>query len=89
MMDYGRKIGLAFQIADDILDIEGDSERMGKSIGGDMEKKKATFPLVVGIEKAKTMQKEIVEQAVQALKPFDHRAEPLRQIAVYVIERKK
>lgn len=89
VMEYGRKIGLAFQIADDILDIEGDSDKLGKSIGGDMEKKKLTYPLVIGLEKSKAVQKEIIEQALQALIPFDHRAEPLREIAVYIIERKK
>ena len=87
--EYGQKIGLAFQISDDILDIEGDSAEMGKSIGGDVEKKKITFPSVIGIDRSKTIQQEMVDQALEALKPFDHRAEPLRQIAAYIIERKK
>ena len=87
--EYGQKIGLAFQISDDILDIEGDSAEMGKSIGGDVEKKKITFPSVIGIDRSKTIQQEMVDQALEALKPFDHRAGPLRQIAAYIIERKK
>ncbi len=86
---YGRKIGLAFQIADDILDIEGDSKEMGKSLGGDIEKKKITYPLVIGLERSKAIQREIIDQALESLKPFDRRAEPLRQLAVYIIERKK
>jgi geranylgeranyl diphosphate synthase type II len=86
---YGKKIGLAFQIADDILDIEGDSETMGKSVGGDARKKKITFPAVVGLQKAKDIQGRLVAEAVDALKAFDEKADPLRSIAVYIIERKK
>ena len=89
LTEYGRKIGLAFQVADDILDIEGDSEEMGKSLGGDVEKKKTTYPSVIGLERSKTIQRAIIDQALAALESFDHRAEPLRQIAVYIIERKK
>jgi geranylgeranyl diphosphate synthase type II len=86
---YGEKIGLAFQIADDILDIEGDSETMGKGVGGDARKKKITYPAVVGLQKAKEIQGRLVEEAVDALKSFDEKADPLRSIAVYIIERKK
>jgi geranylgeranyl diphosphate synthase type II len=86
---YGEKIGLAFQIADDILDIEGDSETMGKGVGGDARKKKITFPGVVGLQKAKEIQGRLVAEAVDALKAFDEKADPLRSIAVYIIERKK
>jgi geranylgeranyl diphosphate synthase type II len=86
---YGEKIGLAFQIADDILDIEGDSEAMGKGVGGDARKKKITFPGVVGLQKAKEIQGRLVAEAVDALKAFDEKADPLRSIAVYIIERKK
>jgi geranylgeranyl diphosphate synthase type II len=89
IFSYGEKIGLAFQIADDILDIEGDSRTLGKGVGGDARKKKITFPAAVGLQKAKDMQKEMVDQAVAALKIFDEKAEPLRHIAVYIIERKK
>jgi geranylgeranyl diphosphate synthase type II len=89
LFSYGEKIGLAFQIADDILDIEGDSQTLGKGVGGDAQKKKITFPAAVGLQKAKDMQKEMVDQAVTALKIFDEKAEPLRHIAMYIIERKK
>lgn len=89
LTEYGRKIGLAFQIADDILDIEGDSEEMGKSLGGDVEKKKITYPLVIGLERSKAIQREIIDQALETLKLFNRSADPLRQIAVYIIERKK
>ncbi len=86
---YGEKVGLAFQIADDILDIEGDSQTMGKGVGGDAAKKKITFPAVVGLQRAKGMQKEMVDQAVEALKIFGEKADPLRHIATYIIERKR
>jgi geranylgeranyl diphosphate synthase type II len=86
---YGERIGLAFQIADDILDVEGDSETMGKGVGGDARKKKITFPAVVGLQKAKEIQSRLVAEAVDALRAFDEKADPLRDIAVYIIERKK
>jgi geranylgeranyl diphosphate synthase type II len=86
---YGEKIGLAFQIADDILDVEGDSKAMGKGVGGDARKKKITFPATVGLKKAKEIQGRLVEEAVGALKALDEKADPLRSIAVYIIERNK
>jgi geranylgeranyl diphosphate synthase type II len=86
---YGRGIGLAFQIADDILDVEGDSEKMGKGVGGDARKKKVTYPSVHGLARSREIQKQSIDQAIQSLKAFDHRAIPLRAIAAYIIERKK
>lgn len=86
---YGRKIGLAFQISDDILDIEGDSNLMGKKVGADQEKGKITYPSVLGLKKSKEIQSELVEDAIESLQIFDHAAEPLRRIALYIIERKK
>ena len=86
---YGRKIGLAFQISDDILDIEGDSRIMGKESGSDEQKGKITYPAVIGMGKAREIQSELVAASIEALQMFDHRAEPLRQIAHYIIERKK
>jgi geranylgeranyl diphosphate synthase type II len=89
MARYGRHIGLAFQVADDILDVEGDSKRLGKGVGGDARKKKITYPSVVGLASSKEIQKALIEQAVDALRSFDEKATPLRRIAVYMIERKK
>ena len=86
---YGEKIGLAFQISDDILDIEGNSQTMGKRAGADEEKGKMTYPAVLGLNESKKIQSELVETAVQGLWEFGSRAEPLRQIARYIIERKK
>lgn len=87
--EYGKNIGLAFQISDDILDIEGDSKEMGKQAGVDIERGKNTYPSMYGMERSKTMLKEITDDAVDRLSAFKERAEPLRQIAVYIIERKK
>jgi len=86
---YGRHIGLAFQVADDVLDVEGDSAKLGKGVGGDARKKKVTYPSVFGLARSKEFQKSLVEQALDALRHFDEKAEPLRAIAVYIIERKK
>jgi geranylgeranyl diphosphate synthase type II len=86
---YGKAIGLAFQIADDILDIEGDAEQMGKGVGGDARKKKITYPSVLGMEASRKIQAEMVQTAVTALRDFDHAADPLRHLAAYIIERKK
>jgi len=86
---YGEKIGLAFQISDDILDIEGDSETMGKRAGADEERGKMTYPAVLGLERSRTIQRELVQAATEELREFDSRAEPLRQIARYIIEREK
>lgn len=87
LRNYGEKIGLAFQIADDILDIEG-GEDLGKDIGSDLENEKATYPKLLGMDKSKALCKETVAEAIQSLEKFDERAEPLRAIARYVIERR-
>jgi len=86
---YGESIGLAFQIADDILDVEGDSEKMGKGVGGDARKKKVTYPSVFGLARSKEIQRELADRAIHSLKRFDHKADPLREIATYMVERKK
>jgi geranylgeranyl diphosphate synthase, type II len=86
---YGENIGLAFQVADDILDVEGDREQMGKDVGGDAQKRKITYPGVLGLEASKEIQKALVSQGIGFLAGFDHRADPLRHLATYIIERKR
>jgi geranylgeranyl diphosphate synthase, type II len=86
---YGEKIGLAFQISDDILDIEGNSNAMGKSVGADQQKGKATYPAAIGLSRSKKIRAELVEAAIRSLKIFDRGADPLRQIAGYIVERHK
>jgi len=88
MTRYGEAIGLAFQIADDILDIEGTTEEIGKDAGSDEERGKATYPAVVGIVEAKRRAGELVTMALDALNAFDEKADPLREIAKYVVYRK-
>jgi len=85
---YGQQIGLAFQIADDILNIEGDRKVIGKGIGSDKEKGKITYPSVFGTAESKSIQKELITNAIDSLKSFDTRAEPLRGLARYIITRK-
>lgn len=87
--NYGKYIGLAFQISDDILDIEGSTEELGKQTGVDVERGKNTYPSNYGMENSKKMLKEITEKAIHIISGFDAKAEPLRQIAVYIMERKK
>ncbi len=86
---YGEKIGLAFQISDDILDIEGDPALMGKGVGGDIERGKLTYPSAVGLEESKQFQMALVEDAIKCIESFGESAEPLRAIARYIIKRKK
>lgn len=84
---YGEKVGLAFQIMDDILNIEGHFPKMGKAIGSDANKKKATFPGLLGLEESKKRAKELVESAILSLKRFGPEADPLREIAWFMILR--
>ena len=86
---YGEAIGLAFQIADDIIDVEGNKEDVGKNIGGDAKKGKVTYPSLLGVDESRKRAKELVDMAITALKDFDRKAEPLREIARYIVERKK
>lgn len=86
---YGEAVGLAFQIADDILDVEGSSEEMGKPSGGDKAKGKATYPSIIGLEESRNRASELVDVALESLSGFDKKAEPLREIAKYIIARRK
>jgi geranylgeranyl diphosphate synthase type II len=88
MTRYGEAIGLAFQIADDILDIEGTTEQIGKDAGSDEARGKATYPAVLGLAESKRRAQELLDLAIEALSSFDHRADPLRDIARYIVSRK-
>ncbi|QSV45160.1 polyprenyl synthetase family protein [Geobacter benzoatilyticus] len=87
MTRYGEAIGLAFQIADDILDIEGTTEQIGKDAGSDQARGKATYPAVMGLADSKRRAQELVEIALDAIAPFGEKAEPLREIARYIVSR--
>lgn len=84
---YGERLGLAFQIADDILDIEGEQEKIGKTVGSDLRKHKSTYPSLCGLDKSRDLARHAVGDAVNALRGFGSEADPLRAIAGFVIER--
>ena len=86
---YAKNIGLAFQVTDDILNIEGDPAVMGKAVGTDNARGKSTYPSIMGLNKSKEFAKELVHNALQALDGFDNNADSLRTIGYYIIERKK
>jgi len=88
LSDYGGKIGLAFQIADDILDVEGDPLLLGKGTGSDAARGKVTFPALMGIDASRARAADIVMDAISSLASFDDRATPLRAIAHYILERR-
>jgi len=84
---FGAHIGLAFQIIDDILDITGDQEKLGKDIGSDLTKNKATYPSIYGLEESKRKAEELVKESIDCLNEFDDRADPLREIARFFVQR--
>ena len=86
---YAQYIGLAFQVTDDILNVEGDPAIMGKAVGTDKLRQKSTYPSLLGLEESKTFAGKLIDNALQALGSFDQKAEPLRAIARYIIDRKK
>jgi geranylgeranyl diphosphate synthase, type II len=89
LSDYGEAIGLCFQITDDILDVLGTSAELGKPAGSDQVRGKATYPSINGMAASRIRQSELYSDAIAALDIFDDRAEPLREIARLIIERKK
>jgi geranylgeranyl diphosphate synthase type II len=86
---YGQQIGLAFQIVDDLLNVEGSAEQLGKAVGSDARLAKATYPSFFGVEKTREMAKTAVAGAIEALAAFDDQAEPLRELANYIYYRKR
>jgi geranylgeranyl diphosphate synthase type II len=84
---YGEMVGLAFQIVDDILDVTGKQEELGKDIGSDLEKGKKTFPGFLGLQESRRRAAEVVDEALDALKGFGRKADPLRELAKFIINR--
>jgi geranylgeranyl diphosphate synthase, type II len=84
---YGERIGLAFQIADDLLDVLGNQAELGKTIGKDQQQHKATYPAIHGVEASKRIASRLVEEACAGLEPYGARAEILQGIAHYLIAR--
>jgi geranylgeranyl diphosphate synthase type II len=89
MIEYGLKIGLGFQIADDLLDIVASTEHLGKTAGKDAEQGKLTYPALVGEEKSREIFEKLTCEAVCALQIFDNEAETLRQLAIELLNRTK
>ena len=87
LTSYGEHAGLAFQIVDDILDVEQPSEKLGKTAGKDAQQKKITFPAVYGLERSREMAEEERRAAHLALAPFDDRAERLKQLVDLIVRR--
>jgi len=86
---YGESVGLAFQIVDDILDVTQTSEQLGKTAGKDTASEKVTFPSLYGLEESQRRADALVESALKALQPFGTRADPLKALARYLVEREK
>lgn len=86
---YADNIGLAFQVQDDILDIESSTEQMGKPQGTDQSANKPTFPSILGLEEAKAKAQSLCETAIEALSDFGTQADLLRALAIYIIQRKQ
>lgn len=87
LTDFARSYGLAFQIIDDILDVEGDSTILGKTVGSDIRKEKATYPAIYGLDTAKKLARQNMERAMEALDSLDDRGQVLRAIAHYTLLR--
>ena len=87
--NYGRSIGLAFQIVDDILDIVSTTEELGKDAGSDVENGKATYPSIVGLEKSRERARELYEESIKVLDGLKCDTSILRSIAAYIITRVK
>ena len=87
LLEYAQAIGLAFQIQDDILDVEGESIDIGKPQGTDIAAKKATYPAILGLEAAKAEAQALCDSAQASLSIFDHKATPLRDLARFIIKR--
>jgi geranylgeranyl diphosphate synthase type II len=86
--EFGRAAGLAFQIADDILDVTQTSEQLGKTAGKDVASEKVTYPALFGLAKAEEMAEQLIRNACSALDSFGDRANTLKDIARYLVERK-
>lgn len=84
---YGEKIGLAFQIVDDILNVTSTTEELGKAAGSDANRGKATYPAFFGLKETRRLAAQAAAEAIQALAAFDDKAEPLRRLATYITTR--
>ena len=86
---YGGSIGLAFQVTDDILNVEGDPAVMGKAAGTDTTRHKNTYPSLLGLAESKAFAEQLIQEALGALAGFDEKSDPLRAIARYILNRRR
>jgi len=86
---YGRRLGLAFQITDDLLDVQGEERAVGKRLGKDAKRGKLTFPGLLGVDESTARAEQLILEAGGALAPFDRRVERLESLARYVLERNR
>jgi len=89
LIRYAEHIGLAFQITDDILNVKGDPAVTGKASGTDEIRRKTTYPALIGVSKSYKTAEKLVKNAIESLKAFDEKSDPLRAIADYIVKRKK
>lgn len=89
LCEYGLKIGLGFQIADDVLDVSATSEQLGKTAGKDEMAEKVTYPAVVGLEKSKQIAEKTAEEAIKIIEPFGKKADILKKLTRELLQRKK
>jgi geranylgeranyl pyrophosphate synthase len=84
---FGKHVGLAFQIADDLLDVTGDSAKLGKNVGKDATLGKMTYPGLLGVDVSRRKADDLIHEACCLLEPFGHRAEKLAELARFVTKR--
>lgn len=89
LSQYAERVGLAFQIADDVLDVEGDTAVLGKPVGSDQGRAKATYPALLGLGESKRRAAELMGEALGCLAPFGPRGEALAALARFVVERRQ
>ncbi|WP_038055253.1 polyprenyl synthetase family protein [Thermodesulfobacterium hydrogeniphilum] len=87
LSSYGKNLGLAFQIVDDLLDIIGDEKKLGKKVFSDVKKQKLTYPALLGLEKTKELAEAYINKAISVLSIFGEKAQPLKAIAEFVLNR--
>ena len=88
LREYARALGLAFQVIDDLLDVEASTETMGKRTNKDEARGKATYPALIGVARSRQLARDLATRAQTALAHFDHRADPLRMLVTFAVERK-
>ena len=89
LLSYAEAIGLAFQVVDDVLNVKGDPEILGKATGTDQAREKNTYPALLGLAQSEQYARALIDRALQAIASFDNKADPLRAIARYIIERNR